>query len=236
MLSIRKNIFTISEAFFNLFLGVFMKKNFMKISMIFAMIVFGSQAFAEINFALHIGPGFGNYIYDNSSSNINETALGFTALKITDSNLALKWHAEFDMVHGDQMFQKVGKANGGWFTFGLGKTISKNEKMTLTLMPVLGLGFVDCEYEVDSTTVSGEQDKYHSTVFAFRMGADFTGIFRLTKVVGVFTNLGLYYDAGSLDTKVEVKTNYGETSSKNNYSLNGWTFAPAIGVNLTFGN
>lgn len=217
-------------------------KKILTIVSVLAVMVLGSSAFAEMNLAFHFGHDFSNFVWDVNSSDVSETNFGLTALKVTDKNLALKWDVEAGAVHGDSLFNKDGGGGGAWFSFGVGKALARNEKMTLTLMPVLGAGFIMSSYRLDGADAKSK-DKYEENFLGVRMGVDFTGIFRLTKVLGIFTNLGLYYTVGSVQFESKISTlstefyrSYEETETTDSYLLNGWTFAPSIGVSLTFGN
>ncbi|MBQ9206948.1 MAG: hypothetical protein IJ158_09575 [Treponema sp.] len=217
-------------------------KKILTIISVLALMAVGSSAFAEMNLAFHLGHDFSNFVWDGNSSDVSETNFGLTALKITDKNLALKWDVEGGAVHGDKLFNRDGGGGGGWVSFGLGKALARNEKMTLTLMPIFGFGFNMNTDEDSDNGVEDKEDKYEQDLFAVRMGVDVTGVFRLTKVLGIFTNLGLYYTVGSIEVKNKSYTpaqsvsGYEKTETDDSYPLNGWTFAPSIGVSLSFGN
>lgn len=215
-----------------------MKKKCIKIAVIFALLVFGSQAFAEKTLAFDFGPGFSNYSCDDKSAGVNDNHLGFTFLKTTQSNLAWKIHAEYQSVLPSSMFPKDDTGNGFSLTFGLGGVLLKNEKMAFTFMPIIGLEFIKGGHL--ESEIEGVNTKIGGNAIGFRTGADFTGIFRLTKHVGIFTNLGLYYTVGNYEYKVGTEIKNGTTYESqgddvSSYTFKGLTFAPSIGVSLTFG-
>ena len=211
----------------------------MKIAVIFAVLAFGSQAFAEIDIALDFGPSFSNYSFDDGGSTVGDNHFGFTFLKTTESDWAWKIRAEYQSIMTSEMFPKDDFSFSA--IFGLGGVLLKNEKLTLTLMPIIGIEYIDGD------SIKTSNIKTEGNFIGFRTGIDFTGIYRLTKVVGFFTNIGLYYTIGSYEYEYGVYIDKNEyeygvyidktyTKTEKDYSCSGWTFAPSIGVSLTFGN
>ena len=107
-------------------------------------------------------------------------------------------------------------------------------------MPIIGLEYISGDTIKIVTETS--EIKYDGGFFGFRAGVDLTGIFQMTKTIAIFTNLGMYYDTGNyyreLITKIKTGTgayDYERNVDDDDYSCSGWTFAPSIGVSLTFG-
>ena len=83
----------------------FMKKNFMKIAAIFAVLILGTSVFAETDFAIDFGPSFSNYNYDDGGEKLTgNNHFGLTFMKTIDSDWAWKIHADYQSFSETSMF------------------------------------------------------------------------------------------------------------------------------------
>lgn len=125
------------------------------------------------------------------------------------------------------------------FHFGIGKALVRNEKMLVTATAVAGMVVYVASRKVESSLADND-DKYETTAIGGKIGADLTGIIHITQKVGVFANLGLYYMVSGYSTKTEVHVpdtgypGYKKEKTSDGTVFNGCTFAPSLGVSITF--
>ena len=222
-----------------------MKNNIVKSVLIgFLMTVFGSAAFAEFTIAPRIGASSAVVAAKNSDNGtIKSLNFGADVLFVNDSNLALKWSlgAKFPWSEKGELIP-AGDFAGVDFSFGVGKALVRNEKLTLALTGIVGTvvcvtSETEKEYPID---IFGPKSVVKETSSGYvaggKIGADLTAIVHLSQHVGVFANAGLYYFVAGSGGKKETKYSDGskETDNSDVVMFNGCTFAPSLGVSITF--
>ena len=225
-----------------------MKNSIVKTVLIgFLMTVFGSAAFAEFTIAPRIGASSAVVAAKNSNNGtIKALNFGADVLLINDSDLALKWSlgAKFPWSEKSEKGELIsaGDFAGVDFSFGVGKALVRNEKLTLALTGIVGT--VVCvtsenekKYPIDifgSKSVVKETSSGYVT--GGKIGADLTAIVHLSQHVGVFANAGLYYFVAGSGGKKETKYSDGSKENENTdvVMFNGCVFNPSLGVSITF--
>ncbi|MBR4323756.1 hypothetical protein [Treponema sp.] len=241
-----------------------MKNSIVKTVLIgFLMTVFGSAAFAEMNLGLHVGVAHSDFVaYDKNNTSVKDLNFNFSALQVKDSGLALKWSGGLKFPWGENanqackgVYDNVGNYAGSSstsalfpagegfgldFNFGIGKVLVRNEKVLVTATAVAGFVFYIASHKYKSDLADND-DKIETTAMGGKFGADLTGIIHLTQKVGLYANFGLYYTVSSYNTKKELHvadttsfSGYKKEESSDGTVFNGCTFAPSLGVSITF--
>ena len=222
-----------------------MKHSFLKIAVLAcALTALGSSAFAEWIFAAGVSTPFTDWVYDKTDAPINETDFTANAIKFTDGGLVLKWRLDLGSARGAGMNLQAGKSFMGAFTFGAGIPVVREEKLDLLLTGVVG-GVLGSPTESYSrlTTYEKENDRreketvsevvdFTSFIGGFRIGTDVTAIFKLSKALGVFSNLGFYFTVGSY-TWGPSESKYEKYIDPESEVFSGFSFVPTLGVSLT---
>ncbi len=123
-------------------------------------------------------------------------------------------------------------ADYGTFTLGLGYSFIRTNEKILSLCGVLGWDYmtIDEEYYGGST-------KYEETDMAFSVGVALTGIFKLTKHLGVYSSVDI---RRVVSGEAEAKSSQKITNSINYVSecsvkgKNGYAVKPAVGLCFRF--
>ncbi|MBP3366039.1 MAG: hypothetical protein J6K96_03485 [Treponema sp.] len=198
-------------------------------------------AFAEMNLAVNVAAPHGNFVCDDVGENMSEVLWGLTAMKITDSNIALRWYIAGGTARSDA------QSDGGafTFTFGVGKAFVHTEHIVSAMTGMIGLDYIfldsDTAYTVGNAV--GKQE-ISDDIFGFRMGADWTTILKFNRWIGLYTNLGFYYTVGSKsrDVDFEVKDEEGKKIRIDNdpfefdKTFSGFSFVPSVGINISLGS
>ena len=211
------------------------------------MTAMGSAAFAEMNLALHVGAASSEFAaYDKNNTSVKDLNFNVSALRVNDSGLVLKWGGALKFPWGEN----ANTAYTGVYTPATGTTPGtvSGTGASSALFPA-GEGFsLDFHFgmvvyvasrKVESSLADND-DKYETTAIGGKIGADLTGIIHITQKVGVFANLGLYYMVSGYSTKTEVHVpdtgypGYKKEKTSDGTVFNGCTFAPSLGVSITF--
>ena len=219
-------------------------KKLLTLAAVCMLTVFGSEAFAELTVAPRIGASSAviESAYPKYTGTTKALNFGADALFITDSDLVFKGSlgTKFPWSESDdsEFLSKTDYA-GVDFSFGIGKALVRNEKLTLAVTGIVGAIVCQTSESEEKTDLGTSviETTSHSYVGGGKIGADLTAIIHVTQKVGVFANAGLYFTIGGFGNIAETKYHDGSGKTEENSDVtmfDGCIFNPSLGVSITF--
>ena len=175
---------------------------------------------------------FGIYSKDDTFTEY-DVAMGLDYFTVKVSNgLAVKLDFNAGWTYGGDL---ANKSNFGYVraAVGGGWAPLATEKYTVAVLGTLGYYRSDAWNDIDAGGFSFEQ---RNIINAFFIGAEAAGVYRFTKKLGVYVDLGIYVPISpTLNVKYDnVPTLLANTLKDDDIDFSGFVFIPTIGISWTF--
>jgi len=203
------------------------------ISMVAAALISVTAAFAENTF--HLGAYFPIHSFEIEGEDISSTIYGasFDYVHVAESGYTWKIGLEYGKASTSDLKSVVKDEDLTGFDFemeaGFGASFIHNERMTLSLTGNLGfrVEILGADESVPGDNVS---TTYGETIVFGGPQVSFT--YRFNPHIGLFADLGLFYNTGAVVFEVSSDNNSVDASDDEN--VTGFSVVPKFGVAFTF--
>lgn len=211
------------------------------IALVAATVLSATAVFAENTLHIGLGIPISPFTLSNDGDDVDFSQTGFDFAfdytHVSESGFAFKvgfdggaaiCSSDFKDAEGDDLV-------GVDFAFGLGFGGSPihNEKMTLSILGDLGFRFQDFDMGTEKEGNYRIED-WSLAQFIFYVGPEVAYTFRFNNHIGLFANLGIFYNVGASLYFYSSQSKEEPSWLDDTFTVKGLTIQPKLGLAVTF--